>query len=657
MKKKVDDIFFKYLCSPGKIGPVEMRNRITMAPMGSSFGGTNGAVTDRVVDWYEARAKGGTGLITVENTFVVPASKYGAHIPNELQIWDRNLVSGWKMLTDACHYWGAKIAVQINYPGAGVDPQVWPGVQPAAPSVVALPGYIVPVLTRELPIEEILWLEDQYALGATCAREAGFDMVQLHCVHGYGIAGFNSKLQNKRNDIYGGSFENRMRFGLNIIRKVKAVIGPDMALAVRIPVDEMVPGGADKEECIRMAQAYEAAGVDAIQLSCGTVGSIAETIQPSYYPRAFLKPYLSDMRKAVKVPLTVAGGFADPADAESVLNDYGVDFIDLGRVLIGDAEWANKVMEGRPEDIRRCLRCNTGCIHSIIETHSGLDCAINIEVGRERRLKITPAETPKKVLVIGGGPGGMEAARVAALRGHDVTLYEKSDKLGGNIRAAGASPFKVEFLWLIDWFATQLNKLGVEVQMGRMITPDDVEKIKPDVVIVATGAQEIIPDDIVGTDKAVTAVDVLLDKVKVSKNVVIVGGQLTGCETGLNLAQKGHSVLILKRRPGDIATNTDLVVNRKVLVAQLQELNVKWLTGRMVTEIDDDGVRAVDITSGKIESYSADTTILAPGLQSVTGLEDALRDKVPEVYSIGDCVKPRIAKDAIHEGSIIARRI
>ena len=250
----------------------------------------------------------------------------------------------------------------------------------------------------------------------------------------------------------------------------------------------------------------------------------------------------------------------------------------------------------------------------------------------------------------------MEAARVAALRGHAVTLCEKSDKLGGNLQPAGAPEFKAEFLWLIDWFARQLNKLGVEVQLGKTVTQDEVAKLKPDVVIVATGAESIIPDDITGVDKGVTAIDVLLGKAKVGEKVIVAGGGLVGCDTVLHLAQKGKKVMIVEML-GDIAMDMDLVVNRKVFLDKLGEYEVEWVTGRRITEIDDKGVKAIDMTTGERVSYLADTVVLALGLKPVKGLAEAIKGKVPEVYEIGDCVKARKVKEAIYEGSIIARRI
>jgi 2,4-dienoyl-CoA reductase-like NADH-dependent reductase (Old Yellow Enzyme family)/thioredoxin reductase len=566
-------------------------------------------------------------------------------------------VPGWKTLTDAIHFWGAKAAVQINLPGGGVDPLVWPGVEPATPSAAVLPGYLgKPVLTRELRLDEILWLEDQFVLGANCAREAGFDVIALHCVHGYGISSFQSPYVNKRTDSYGGSFENRMRFGLNVLRKVKEVIAPDMAVTCRVPVDEFAPGSSDKAECICIARTYEDGGADAIQLSCGTVGFLNRIIQPFYYPRAYLEPYLAEMRKAIRVPLSIVGSFNDPEDAERMLRDYDIDFIDLGRSLIADPDYPKKVIEGRPEDIRRCLRCNASCIYGVVETHSGIDCTVNVEVGRERALKIVPAEKVKNVLVIGGGPGGLEAARVASMRGHNVTLCEKSDRLGGALVPASVPDFKLELRWLIEWFSAQLGKLGVEVQLRKAVTATEVNQIKPDAVIVATGAEPFVPDDVVGVEKAIPVLDVLLGNRGVREPIIMVGGGPVGCDTALHLAKNGKNVLIVEAL-GELARDENRVTNFRTLLGELEENNVTWVTNTRVTEIHDGGIKAIDMVSGKSLGYQGNSVVLALGLKPVNELIRSLEGKVPEIYAIGDCIKPRRITEAIQEGSIVARRI
>ena len=446
--KKVLSSHFERLSSPGRIGPVGLRNRMTAAPLSPCLAGMHGWITEDYVAYIEARARGGASLIVVEDTLVVDGSKWGRGIVNQPEIWDPNSIPGWKKLTDAIHYHGAKAGIQINWMSIRAHLKVCPDTEALGPSAMLLPGFPdfeeprVPAtsarhsggveVSRAATIDEIMWLEDQYALAASLARDAGFDVVMIHCTGGHGIASFNSPYFNQRNDLYGGPLENRMRFGLNIIKKVRPVLKPEMALSVRIPVDEFLPGGSGKEECIHIAQAYEAAGVDAIHMSCGAFNT-HHAMQPIYYPRLYLEPFLADMREAVKVPLAVAGSLNDPEDAERVLRDYRLDFVDLGRALVADAEYPKKVVEGRPEDIRRCIRCDK-CLHVIVANHTSIECSVNAEAGRERVLKIMPAEEAKSVVVVGGGPGGMEAARVAALRGHSVTLVDKGKQLGGNLR-------------------------------------------------------------------------------------------------------------------------------------------------------------------------------------------------------------------------------
>jgi len=657
---------FEFLCRPGKIGPIELKNRMVMAPHSPNSAGTNGEVTDLFIDYFEARARGGAGLLIIEDTLVVPACEWGEAISHQPEIWDRRLVDGWKRLTDAIHFWGAKVAVQLNWVGIRIDPKLWPNVQPTAPSIIEVPGWtsvqkktIAPTAahnfhtSRAVTLEETIWLEDQFALSAACARDAGFDMVMLHGTQGYGIASFTSPYCNKRNDLYGESFENRMRFSRNIITKVRKELTSNMALIVRASVDEFLPGSADRKECVRIVQAYEKAGIDAIHLSCGLF-STQETIQPIYKPRAYLEPYLKDFRRAVQVPLSVAGSFNHPEDAERILREYKLDFIDFARPLIVDPEYPNKVMEGRPEDIRVCTRCGE-CINSIVANYTGLDCSLNVEAGKEAKLKIRPAKKSKKILVVGGGISGMEAARVAAMRGHKVTLWEKNDKLGGNLIPASVPAFKIEYKWLIDWYVRQLDKLGIELKLCNAATQNNVANFGPDVAIVAIGSELIIPEYAAKSDKSVTAIDVLIGKARVGEQVVIAGGGLIGAETALYLAEMGKTVMIVEQL-GEIAADT-LIINQKALLPNLKKNNVRWVTNKKITAINDKGVVAVDMLNGDTISYSADSVVFAVGRKPIKGFVETLKDRVPEVYAVGDCVKPRRVKEAVWEGAMIARRI
>jgi len=648
MKNKIE-----YLTKPGRIGSLEIRNRMIMAPMGTSYGTPTGEVTQRLIDYLEARAKGGVGLIIVENTLVRPHEEYGESFVCQLTMWDYNSIPQWHELTSAIHFWGARVFVQINYPGSNVIPVGAPGVQPVTPSPMVIDSRSgEPIMSREASIKEIERLVEQYGETAFVAKLAGFDGVNIHCVHGYGIAGFQSGYMNRRADQYGGSLDNRMRFGLEILKKDKEKVGNDFPVTCRIPAEEFVPGGIHPDESVKIAQKYVEGGAHAIDLSCGTSVRGNKIVQSRYLPRVFLEPYFEMFKKAVSVPLIVAGSFNDPRDGERVLAEGKADFIAIGRGLLADAEYPNKAAEGRLEDIRPCRRCIDGCIHSHQEFFLPTDCAVNVEVGMEAKYKIVPAKKPKKVLVVGGGPAGMEAARVARLRGHDVILFEKSDQLGGNMIPGSVPNFKEEERWLIEWFSTQLKKLGVRVELNQEVRAEKVSD-RYDAAIVATGAVPIVPE-IPGVEKAVTATDVLLGKASAGKEVIVVGGGSVGCETALYLAEQGKKVKILEMLD-DIALDIDKRIVKPSLIERMTNSGVTWFTGMRAVEVLDQGVNC--ISGGNKSTFPADTVVLAVGLKPVNALLNGLKEKIPECYAIGDCAGPRKVFQAIHEGSLIARRI
>ena len=398
----------------------------------------------------------------------------------------------------------------------------------------------------------------------------------------------------------------------------------------------------------------EAAGVDALEVDAGCY----ETWYWAHPPTTLEPGCMVDMatmaKEVVNIPVIAVGKLGYPELAESVLQDGKADFVCLGRALLADPEWPNKVKQGRLEDIRPCIGCHEGCLKRIFDGKY-LSCAVNPATGMEREFTIKPAEQKKSVLVIGGGPGGMEAARVATLRGHQVTLWEKGNALGGNLIPASIPDFKQDYGSLINFLATQIRKLGVTIELGKEATPELIRMIQPDVVFIATGSTPIIPEIPGATSEAVvTAVDVLMGRQRAGESAVIIGGGLVGCETALHLAQKGKNVTIVEIL--DSVMPEVPPANSMHLLKLLADMDVQILTETKFLEITGNGITIAD-KYGKRSTLDADTIVLAMGLRSNEGLLDALRDKVPEVYAIGDCVAPRKVINAIWEGFRIARLI
>ena len=643
------------LFEPIKIGKLELKNRIVMPALNSRLGTEFGAVSDRLIDFYVERAKGGVGLIVIENTCIDwPVGKAGT---SPIRADDWKFVDGLHDLAEAVHPYGTKIATQPQHPGRQSSTMACAeGQELVAPSAIpCLPtGGEMP---RALTTEEIEGLIGKYVLGAIITRAAGFDAVEIQGAHGYLITQFMSPYSNKRTDEYGGDFEGRMKFALRIVEGVRAAVGPDFPIIFRISADEYIEGGLSLEDNKLIAQRLESAGVDALSV----VASIYES--PPWYTRIYPTmgmpvgcnvPLAQEIKKVVNIPIIVAGKLGDPVLAEEVLRDGKADLIAMGRPLLADPELPKKAAEGRLDDIRPCLYCNEACAGNLSRMWH-ISCQVNAALGREREYEIKPAEKIKRVLIIGGGPGGMEAARVAALRGHDVTLYEKDKKLGGQLVPASVPSFKQPIKDQVEYLKNQIEKLGVKIVLGREATPGLVKELKPDVVILATGASPLIPEiPGVDVDKVTTAGDILLGEKEAGEKVVIIGGGEVGSELAWFLAEKGKKVTIVEMLYG-VAMDMNLF-SRFYLLDKLAELGVEVLTTMTAEQITDEGVATVDM-SGNRQVVAADTVILAVGFRSDSELEEKLKGEVPELYTAGDCVRPGKILGAIHGGSRIARLI
>ncbi len=640
----------KHLFSPISIGPMELPNRIVMPAMGSHQGNPDGSLSDATIGYYAARAKGGAGLIIVEVAVVHTSSK----VPGVLAIDEDGLIPRWRELADSVHAHASKVWIQLGHLGRQMGPAARM-VQPMAASPIPCP--MTRRVPREMTKEDIEAIVESFGEAARRAKEAGHDGVELHGAHGYLICNFISPLSNKRTDEYGGSIVNRLRFPLEILVSIRAQCGDDFPVGIRLSCSELLSGGLTPEEVEIMCPILADAGFDAISLSRGNYGSFRWIVPPAGTPPGLLAPYAERVKKLVDIPVMVGHRIQDPFVAEHIIAQGKADLVCMGRALIADPDLPNKAAAGHFEDIIPCIACNLGCLQRIYVEQRHVSCTLNRTVGEEREMTLVPARTPKKVLVAGGGPGGLEAARVAALRGHQVTLYERSDRVGGQLNLAAVSPMKQEYAKAVQYLYTQVKKAGVTVELRKEVTPELVDQLKPDVVIVATGGAPIVPTNIPGADKpnVVTAHDVLCGKATVGRRVVIIGAGEVGCETADFAGERGARQITVIEMLETVAS--DMVPwNKEFLLERLKGHGVSILTSAKVKEILDDGV--VFTRNGDDEYIRGmDRVVLAMGAISVDDLSEQVKDKVDEVYVIGDAKNPRRAIEAIHEGFEIARKI
>lgn len=658
---------FPKLFEPGKIGTMELKNRLIMPPMETNFGSANGEVTEQMIRYYEERAKGGVGLIVIQIACIdYPRGKAGS---NQISVDDDKYIPGLAALAEAIHNWGAKCVIQLHHAGRQTRPELTEGLQPVAPSPVPCPVLgeaPYDVQPRELTYEEIQELVQKFIRAAVRVARAGFDGVMIHGAHGYLVGQFMSPLSNKRNDRYGGDFHRRMRFPREIVAGIRQQLGVAFPILFRYSADEFYPGGITLEgpegsgTGIEIAKAMEAAGVDCLCISCGNYGSMTTLLEPMSYNEGW-RVYLAErIKKEVKIPVSTVGVIRSPEVAEGILKEGKADFVELGRTLIADPEWPRKAMEGRVEDIRKCICCNN-CIGARVFASNYMTCTQNPEVGREYKdgwVSLKPAEKKKRIMVIGGGPAGMEAARVSAIRGHEVILYEKEDRLGGQARLASVAPFKDKVNWVIDWLVAQINKLGVKVETGKAVDATTLKAEKPDVVIIATGAEPLIPD-IPGIDgpNVIIYKDLLSGaKAVPGRNIVVAGGGMVGVECATYLAKQGKKVTIVEAL-SDILLDMEPITKADLVFVRLPQMGIKWITKAPIVEITEKGVVTVD-SLGKKTLIEADNVVIALGTKPINGLEAAAREAgVPTVYVIGDAKKPRKIVDAKYEGALVARQI
>ena len=641
------------LLEPGRMGTMITKNRIAMCPMGTvGLLDLDGGMSRRVIDYYAARAKGGTGLIITGGSLVNSTLEPG--IAKMINHADSAAYLGrFSELCDAVHHYGAKIAFQLT-PGVGrVNYYVEPGRQPISAS--AVPYFWDPtVTTRELTVEEIELLVRSFGIAAGIVKAAGADAIEVHGYGGYLLDQFQTALWNKRTDKYGGDLDGRLRFSLELIKATKCAVGENFPLIYKFTPKHYIEGGRDLDEGLEICRRLEKAGVAALHMDLGCY-EVRHRLIPSMYEPPGSQVHLSEaVKKVVNIPVIAHGRLGDPELAEKILQEGKADFVALGRALLADPDWAQKVKQGRLDDIKPCIADNEGCLGRS-STRKYLSCTVNPITGMEKEYALRPAEKRKKVLVVGGGPGGLEAARVAASRGHEVYLWEKSAKLGGKLIAASVPGFKQDIRRLVDYLSTQVNKVGVKIELMTEATPALVQQLNPEVVIVATGATPLIPEiPGVNGDNVCTAVDLLLGKKEAGDTVVVVGGGMVGCEAAIYLMQKGKKVSIVEMM-GQLVPEAMDMSNRIGLLNMVKESKIEVLTSTKLLEVTKKG--AVVRADGSKKELKADCVVLAAGFKSESMLREALEGKVPELFAVGDCVEPRRILNAIWEGFHAARLI
>jgi len=675
---------FEHLFQPIKIGPVTIRNRIYSTPHtlaypefapGSPYPGSPYVPlpSERMAYYYAERARGGIGLIIMHASSVHPSSDY-LFMPH---LFDRRSITMLKKIADSVHEHGAKIFVQLWHGGhhatnyltghPPVSSSQIPDVAPSAPLQT-------PLVPKELEVEEIHEIQRAFAETAKICKEAGFDGIELHGTHSYLIEQFLSPFWNKRTDEYGGSLENRMRFLLETLQLIRKECGYDVALGVRMIADEMLPGGLSLEDNKVIAQKLEESGlVDFLDVDIGTYHTIPVMIAPHGIGPLHEVDYIAAIKSAVKrIPvLGCPGRLVDPYDAERLLAEGKMDMVGGARLFIADPEWPNKVKEGRLDDIIRCISCNYCIARLFTLPYVGVTCAINPVTGREKEWgtgTLKAADKVRNVIVVGGGPAGMEVARVAALRGHNVTLYEKASHLGGRLLLESKLPSKDVYAGTIRWFERQLQRLGVKVVTNHEVSAKMVLDQNPDVVVIATGASYsrtgvsgFISSPIKGWDQkhVLTPEMVINGEAKVGENILILEEEnnTMAADLAVMLASKGKRVEIVTRWQF-VGAGMFQTLQMAYYYPLLYKYGVVMTPNHYISEIGPDYVKLFNIfTSEEFVRKGVDTVILVTMRQSNDQLYKELKGKHPNLHRVGDCVAPRDLGWIMYEAHKLGRAI
>lgn len=619
---------FPNMFSPINIGTVTVPNRFVVPPMGNNFANTDGSMSERSAAYYEARAKGGFGLITIESTVVYKEAKGG---PRKPCLFSDEVVPSFKRVADACHAYGAKVSIQLQHAGPEGNSKLTGYPLKAASAIAPSAGREIP---EAMPTEEVYRLIECYGDAARRAQLAGIDMVEVHCAHGYLVSTFISARTNKRTDEFGGCFENRMRLPRLIIENIRKKTGGNMPILCRINARDEGDGGVDVHDAAAIAAYLEqVCGVDAIHVTRSIHIHDEFMWAPNITHGGFNAELGAEIKRAVSVPVILVGRFTEPQYAELLVKQGRADLIAFGRQSIADPELPNKARNGQLEKLTPCIACLLGCVPNMLQGRP-ITCAMNPCAGREAELK--PAEVRKNVVVIGGGPGGMYAARLCALRGHSVTLLEKDAELGGHFLVASYPPGKGEISGAIRSFIVNCREAGVDIRTGTEATPELVASLKPDAIIIATGSVPLrLPIPGLDSCGCSTAEDVLTGKADTGKRVLVVGGGMVGCECVEFLTEREHIVDMVEMKP---VIGEDIVPEaRKYIMANLEKHKVTQRVNARVKQFYADGVDFTDTVTGEDAAMRGyDSVVLAMGYRSNNTLEEQLKDLAPQIIVIGE---------------------
>lgn len=640
---------YNKIFSRGKINGVELKNRVIMGPMDESLGDNSGNVSPRCMEYFLARAKGGTAALVTSYVAVCPPELGGIAMPGQLRLLNIGNQLSMAHFAERVHAYGAKLFVQLHHPGRKTTAEYNDGYQPVSCSAVtpSMPKDTVPC--RELTVDEIKEIERYFVKGARFAMWAGADGIQIHCAHGYLLNQFLNPAKNARTDEYGGSMENRCRIVVEIVKGIREVVGPRFPITVRLNAfeGEGLPGEADADEMRRIGKYLSQNGIDGIHL---TMTSIDRVGTPDMKAGWRNQIYAYFKEAVDTIPVYGPNEVKTPEEGEKVLESGCQDFLVLARQQIADPEWVNKAREGRSEDIRPCISCNT-CMQQITIDHQPLRCSVNPLAGREIDNPFLP-KGEGLVIIIGAGPGGMQAALTASERGFKVILIEKEKELGGALQLANKAPDKFRIDNLIRYFKGQIEKdPNIEVWLNYEVTEeklDELAALKPYAVVSAVGGRQVVPN-IPGVSLAVMANDVLSGKREIrNKKAVVVGGGMTGLETAEYLAARGNSVKVLEMLPAPGRGIFNFNVTKTVNALEKQRTEIYTCT--RADSISKEAVTVTDTRSGRSEEIPCDVVVLAIGVYTDHSMRDMLEKRFFNVTEIGDANKAGKIMTAVRDG-------